>query len=95
MIEPKTVRKETVYYSITLFKYRNQYGRTLKTVYPSLEHALKVYTDIIKRHCNYSVILREETVYQRTKSSELSASTPIAKYENNYTFSDLIMDMKQ
>lgn len=95
MKEPEKVTSKTTYYSITLFKYRNQYGRTLKTVYYSLEQALKVYTDIIKRHCNYSVMLREETVYQRTKSSELSTSTPIAKYEDNYTFSDLIMDMEQ
>ena len=94
MIIPEIVNTKTVYYSITLFRYRNQYGRTLKAVYPGLEKALKVFMDIAKTNQYYSVILRENTVYLRNAANEISVSSPIAKYENNYDFADLITDME-
>lgn len=94
MTIPEIVNTKTVYYSITLFKYRNQYGKELKTVYASLEKALQVFIDITKTDRYYSIVLRENTVYLRNNTSELSMSNPIAKYENNYDFCDFIMDME-
>lgn len=89
MIEPKTVTTKTTYYTITTWKYRNTYGKTLKVVYPDIEKALKVFYDIINTGKYYMLNLRENIVYVRTETTEVSTNTPIAQYEDGYSFADL------
>ena len=87
---PAIVNNETVYFSITLFRYRNQYGKTLKTVYPDIEKALSIFQAIAKTDRYYSLVLRKETVYKRNADIEISVSNPIANYENGSCFDDIL-----
>ena len=92
MKAPNIVTTKTVYYSITVFKYRNTYGRTLKVVYTDPEKAMKVFYDIIKSRKQQMIVLRENTVYIRNASTEISSSNPIATYEDSYSFDDMIIE---
>lgn len=90
---PEIVTKETIYYTVHIWKYRNQYGITLPVVYPTLEQAKKVFDNIIKSGRYWAANIREEIVYKRDELSELSTSTPVASYENNYDFANFCLDI--
>jgi len=94
MKAPEIVTKETIYYTVHLWKYRNQYGVTLPVVYPALEQAKKVFDNIIKSGRYWAANIRKEVVYKRDEFSEFSTSEPIASYENNYDFADFCLDME-
>lgn len=93
MKAPENVNSKTTYYEITIWKYRNMQGRTLKTVYQDIATAARIFTSLVKTGRFYSVYARETTVYYRNAENELSTSGPIMKYENNYDFADFIQDM--
>lgn len=90
---PEIVTKETIYYTIHLWKYRNQYGITLPVVYPDIESALKVFKNIVDKHRYHAANIRKETVYKRDCFSEISTSAPVATFEDNYDFADFCLDI--
>lgn len=83
------VEKETVYYTIQFWKYKNFWGKTSKTVYINIEDALSVlYKIAIRGKCEYATI-RENIVYVRNENTEISTSGIVASYEDGYSFIDL------
>ena len=83
------IDKETIYYTVHFWKHKNFYGKTSKTVYTDIEHALSVlYRIAIHGKCEYANI-RKEKVYKRNELCEISTSGIVAEYENGYSFLDL------
>lgn len=95
MKEPKIVNKPITYYSITLWKYRNCYGRQLISVYTDLDKAMRIFLDIVKTNKYEMANIRKNEVWKRDELSEFSVSTPMVKYENTYCFDDFIMEIEK
>lgn len=57
---------------------------TLSKEYSSITEALNDLENALIYGCYNALVLRRETIYERTETSEISISTPIFNWERKY-----------
>ena len=77
MREPKIVTRETVYYSITIFGNSDYWGREFGRVYKTLAGAARRCEDLYNSGAYKCVVLRDNKVFRRDETCELSSSGPV------------------
>lgn len=86
MKRPEIVTEKTSYFMLVVFKPREPRGTTVKTVYTTINGARKKAAAILENSpAHTEITIRQETVYCRDESGELSTNgviESIKKYHN-------------
>lgn len=77
----QTEMRDQTYYTLFVFKDKNNWGERYKNEYKSFKNAMKKFTELKDSGLYQCVILRKEEVFFRNPKTEISSSCPVERWE--------------
>lgn len=77
----RTEMKDQTYYTLFVFKDKNNLGERYKNEYKSFKNAIKKFTELKVSGLYQCVVLRKEEVFLRNPKTEISSSSPVKRWE--------------